>query len=513
VVGSLKLPSADKARTGGVVAVPESRPDLIAGLVEAEADQDVTPPLLPVSTATRRVETPRSHILRRLLLSAATPVLLLAWAELLFRPFVANYASAYTSLRRWEGSRTPLDIYLLMHGHLLLPIAAAALIGIWRMLRQRRHAWNVNDSLRLIAVLLIVAVLVTLFVGFLEVRVAWLLLPLGVAVMALLVAPQTPTRRRLIWFWTGTALAIGLFVELFVLRGDISRMNTVFKFYFQAWLLFALAAAVFTERLFHADLGLVSLLNSRGAVSGAVAIERTSDDFSSAPQAASVGAMVTEEAAPLADQVAIRPLRIPLWIFKLNNVVALATALLIVAAGLYPAFAIPAKMQDRWVPDAPHTLNGMQFMRHAVQIERGVRIQLEADYRVIRWLQEHVEGSPTIIEALAEHEYLWGNRISIYTGLPAVVGWRWHQVQQRSTMPPGTVESRQADVHQFYDTTVPERALDILKTYDVKYVILAPYERAYMAPEGLRKFQTMVDRAWLEIVYQDEASTIYRVVG
>ncbi|MGC9348100.1 MAG: DUF2298 domain-containing protein, partial [Anaerolineae bacterium] len=79
--------------------------------------------------------------LRRLLLSLVTPVLLLASAELLFRPFVANYASAYTSLQAWEGSRTPLDVYLLMHGHLLLPIMAGAFIGLWRVFAKRRGAW------------------------------------------------------------------------------------------------------------------------------------------------------------------------------------------------------------------------------------------------------------------------------------------------------------------------------------------------------------------------------------
>ena len=34
------------------------------------------------------------------------------------------------------------------------------------------------------------------------------------------------------------------FVEYVVLRGDIGRMNTVFKFYIQVWLLWSILAAV-----------------------------------------------------------------------------------------------------------------------------------------------------------------------------------------------------------------------------------------------------------------------------
>jgi uncharacterized membrane protein len=209
---------------------------------------------------------------------------------------------------------------------------------------------------------------------------------------------------------------------------------------------------------------------------------------------------------------------IPAWTGIVRNAAAITTAMLILGAAAYPAFAIPAKIRDRWIPGAPRTLDGMTYMQSATQYERNTALHTQADYRMIRWLQENVKGSPTIIEALGEREYLWGNRISIYTGLPAVVGWRWHQVQQRVAMPSGTVEGRQQDVRLFYNTTDPAIAHAILEKHQVAYVILGPYEQAYMLSEGLPKFNEMVELGWLEVVYQDAAtpeaaSTIYEVVS
>ncbi len=40
------------------------------------------------------------------------------------------------------------------------------------------------------------------------------------------------------------ALGLSAFVENYTLHGDIGRMNTVFKFYLQIWMLYGLASAV-----------------------------------------------------------------------------------------------------------------------------------------------------------------------------------------------------------------------------------------------------------------------------
>ena len=46
-----------------------------------------------------------------------------------------------------------------------------------------------------------------------------------------------PDAKRFVLFLIGTAMLINIVVEILVVRGDIGRMNTVFKFYLQGWAL------------------------------------------------------------------------------------------------------------------------------------------------------------------------------------------------------------------------------------------------------------------------------------
>jgi uncharacterized membrane protein len=138
---------------------------------------------------------------------------------------------------------------------------------------------------------------------------------------------------------------------------------------------------------------------------------------------------------------------------------------------------------------------------------------LQEDYEMIRWLQENVEGTPTIIEGLGDDtQYRWNGRISIYTGLPAVIGWNFHQRQQRTLEPMGRiVEMRNANVNAFYETHSIGTAWQILDFYRVDYVIVGRLEQAYYNAQGLDKFNDMVDEGLLEVVWHQGESTIYRV--
>jgi uncharacterized membrane protein len=125
-------------------------------------------------------------------------------------------------------------------------------------------------------------------------------------------------------------------------------------------------------------------------------------------------------------------------------------------------------------------------------------------------MQENVQGSPVIVEANTV-EYHWGSRFTIYTGLPGVVGWNWHQRQQRGVVSTLWVEDRVREIGDFYTTPDVIQARSFLARYDVAYVIVGQLERAYYPQAGLAKFEQMADQGLLRRIYAEGTTVIYAV--
>jgi uncharacterized membrane protein len=263
---------------------------------------------------------------------------------------------------------------------------------------------------------------------------------------------------------TGIAFCLSLAVEHYALHGDVGRMNTVFKFYLQVWCMWGIASAV----------ALVAMRDRLRAIA--------------------------------------RPGPGRWW--------ASVIAILLIGCCFYPVIATRARVADRFDPDIPPTLDGTAYMEtsvfhdHSKEVVRPSDIPLSSDLHAIEWMWDNVEGSPTIAEGLTPL-YRWGSRFSIYTGLPAIVGWDHHQKQQRGDYVPGMpqlVDERTRDVRLLYTDPNPQRTLEILKRYDVRYIVVGELERAYYPEAGLRKFDQMVGSA-LEVAYDAEGVKLYRVVG
>ncbi len=150
---------------------------------------------------------------------------------------------------------------------------------------------------------------------------------------------------------------------------------------------------------------------------------------------------------------------------------------------------------------------------------RAAAYPLKWDYEAIQWLQDNVQGTPVVAEAAAGMLnvplYHWVSRISINTGLPTIIGWDWHQRQQRSIMPGWVIDRRLQDVASLYRIAGSGAWRRMcLDRYNVKYIVVGSAgTRALRAGRSCAKFDAMVADGSLKVAYQNEGTTIYEVVN
>ncbi len=366
---------------------------------------------------------------------------------------------------------TPLGQYLAIHGLFVYVavtlLAVEAVPRMWRWMSTLKGFWSLALGFTVGLLVSFGIALATVGYGTLAVLSA-LLLTVSVPLLGWLFL------RR--WRWGGdatgvrgsapfhllplgllaVALAIGAVVDVLVLRGDIDRQNTVFKLYLQAWLFFSLAGAY---ALWH--LGFV-----RGWFT--------------------------------------RP---RLW----TGVWTAGLVALVAASAVYPVLGTQARLDQRFV-STPLTLDGTVYMEHAVYVDQGETV-LRWDLEAMEWLRDNLDGTPVVLDGRTPL-YRWGSRVSVYTGLPTVLGWDWHQIQQRCGLDPcPAVHERVADVHLIYAGESEDETEDLLRRYRVDYVYVGQTERQYYPAEGLAKFEAMAGDGVLSVAYENPEVTVYRVEG
>jgi YYY domain-containing protein len=397
----------------------------------------------------------RGRLIEKMGVALLAVMALVSLSVLLYQPFSYWFRQGYTNIEIWKGDRTPLNSYLTHWGLFLFVIASWMGWETYHWLKTTPQSalkflkpyqqW-INAGLIFFLILLLALLI-------LGVSIALVAIPLGLWAVILMLRQGCSDGRRFLLFMIGTAVTLTLVVELIYLPGDIGRMNTVFKFYLEAWILFALSAGV--------CLGWV-----------------------------------------------VKSLRY--WNNHLEFFWQGVLFLLVASATLFTLMGTADKIRDRMATDAPHTLDGMSYMEYATYYDMGVEMVLEEDYQVIKWMQENIEGSPVILEGQA-YEYRWGNRYTIYTGLPGVVGWNWHQRQQRAILRSNIVQERVDAVGTFYLTEDLTYVMDFIEEYDVSYIILGQLERAFFPGPGLDKFAAYESQLWEE-VFRYESTIVYEVL-
>ena len=268
-------------------------------------------------------------------------------------------------------------------------------------------------------------------------------------------------------------LGLSLSVEFFYLRDSFGlRMNTIFKFYYQTWVMLSCASAY---AVWH-------LLNS----------ERTPSP------------LPTARSLP------------PTPHFPLPQYTFFAFVVLLIAAGLvYPVMAVVSRTNG---------FRGQPDLDAASALAR----QNPEDWAAIAWLdqeglkspyaslQTSATAVPVILEAPYNGSYNYRGRISAFSGFPTVLGWAYHELQWRGSF--DEQSRRMADIETIYATHRPQEALDLLRKWQVNYVIVGPTEQAYVQDlcrsgghsctpnTALSKFGAL-----LKPVFTQGALTIYQV--
>lgn len=221
--------------------------------------------------------------------------------------------------------------------------------------------------------------------------------------------------------------------------GGFRRMNTVFKVYYQAWLLLGLVAAY----------GVYYWFSHPGP-------DKTSPSTSLWTRAGRVGSHV--------------------WTGVL--------VILVLGSLYYPAGAMLDRTgwlgQNRTLAD--NTLDGLAFLnsRHS------------GEYAAIQWLRDDAPWG-RVVEAVG-NDYSDYGRISASTGLPTILGWKGHELQWRGSAKP--LEGRETDVKKVYQSHDEEEVRRILEKYQVRYVYLGHRELSSYGVGKLASFDSLLRTAF-----------------
>jgi uncharacterized membrane protein len=258
------------------------------------------------------------------------------------------------------------------------------------------------------------------------------------------------------------ALAFGLvaLTEIVFLKdvfaGSYPRMNTVFKFYFQAWALLSITCGAAIYFIYE---GIQSVVRYNGW-------ER--------------------------------------WVGRGVQVVWSAALLIFFVAGMiYPI--VGSYQRTNHYIQRSNSLDGLNYLQ---SYDPG-------DYSAIRWLNSHVQGSPVIVEAFGQQggDYSDYGRISTFTGLPTLMGWAGHEYQWRVNWLNDAYNGadfyrRGADISAIYTNTNPETVLSLMKQYNARYLYVGSLEKTTYPQSNLNRFSM-----YMQKVYSANGVTIYRVPG
>ena len=416
-------------------------------------------------------------------------ITIIGLAGLMVLPFLLTFRSQLGGVLPNFVYPTWFPQFFAMFGPLLLLIAGFLLAEAWRGGRRMNWSGGVLAAIGLlgllIAVLAVFVIVASLTpdlartaLGFLEANGGWggvlpallskrfthgltaLLLLAGVVVVIARLFPRRrtdePDDTRLVTFshatgfallLVGAGIILTLTPEFVYLRDNFgTRMNTVFKFYYQAWLLWGIAAAY----------GVYNVLD-----------EAQSRQLHTAWRA----------------------------VYGVVLVACLALGLVYPVAGVY------------WRTQVETGRNS--GVETALTLDGVASVASPDDLAVVACLAALVPDDNVVVAERVGNSYDIGNpptglagRIA---GLPNVFNWAGHQGQWRGTTFSAVAGTRDQDLDTLFGQTDWLMVSDVIRRYGVDYILFGTAERDKYGPDAETKFR---DR--LPVVCESGGSRIYR---
>lgn len=475
---------------------------------------------------------------------AATGGVVVATGYAMFLPFHANFYSVVEGVARADAG-SALGQFLTMWGIFFFIVGAAMIYPAARAIRSSEYAQRALPFLLLLLVSVIPGLFIQGFglerapvgeslvaIGIISVVVGAASIasrPLGrhplptLAIAALIVlagflSATEPAAAVALGFAAGSAMfavsrwrepsrflpwafvAVGcltiastefVFVVDDLEGGAWQRMNTVFKFYLQAWLLIAIGAGVLLARMIGS--------HPRFSMGGA---------------GSQLGVVANRIEHADSDMVEARN-----WPRTVRTALAGAGLIALVIGLTYPLFATPVRLrQDMPTSPTELTLDGYAWMEDgSITNGTGDVISFSGDLDAINWLNSYADQTAVIVEAGIGPYRGNGARISSGTGMPAIIGWDRHQYQQRY---PEGIAQRMADVRTIYNSPDPAQKLELLRRYNARYVVVGDVERFWNTPEnpeyyaseqGLQTFESMLGQS-LRLAFVSGSTRVYEVL-
>mgnify|MGYP000859472461 FL=1 len=274
-----------------------------------------------------------------------------------------------------------------------------------------------------------------------------------------------PTAFILLMVLLGAILT--LLPEFLYLRDQFGwRMNTIFKFYYQAWILWSLAGAYGLVMLFEPkadsetqDRWWLLALFSASLLAGGVVLS----EFG-AQKLGKFGTSVLDYLMLLPAVTAAAWMIAKTWQKDwkmLMGVVALF--------GVLVGMAFP--LIEGW-----NKTNGFNPARgFSLDGKRDFYLSAGDEMKAAEWLAEAPIG--VMVEAISDTggSYTTYNSISTFSGMPTVLGWVGHEAQWRGGYK--EIGTRQADVKELYSTGKWEQAQTIIDKYNIRYIVVGNTER------------------------------------